>query len=101
MKIFRTIAMILPQLMLVLILGAGFDLLFGFNQTDTGCSTLLSLLVLTPAFTLIWFVVETKISIRRAKRRKTAISFLLSGLAFLLFIESRVIDIYVLSHFKM
>ena len=101
LKIFRAVAIFLPQLIILLNLGASFDLLLGFNRTDAGFSTLLFLLVLAPAITLIWFILETLISIRLAKRENRAVSFLLPGLAFFFFLESLGIDIYMVLHFRM
>jgi len=92
---------VFPQLTILLILGASFDLIFGFNRTDAGFSILLFLLVLTPVVTLIWFIVETVNSIRQAKRLNRPVSFLLPGLAFFIFIESLAIGIYMMLSFKM
>lgn len=101
MNIFRGIAILLPQLIILLDVGAKFDLLFGFNRTSTGLDTLLLLLVLAPATTLIWLIIEIVLSIRLTKRRNTAHPFLMPGLALLLFLESLAIDIYMVLHFKM
>jgi hypothetical protein len=101
LKGFRGIAILLPQLLILLNVGARFDLLFGFNRTDTGFTTLLFLLVLVPAVNLIWLIVEIIISIKVAKRQKRAMSFRLPGLALFFFLESLFIDIFILSHAKM
>jgi hypothetical protein len=101
LNIFRGIAILLPQLLILLDVGARLDFLFGFNRTDAGFSTLLLLLLLAPAITLIWFIVELIISIRVVKRQKSAISFRLPALAMLFFLESLGIDIYMVLHFKM
>ena len=91
----------LPQMIIFLYVGAKFDLLFGFNRTSAGLDTLLLLLVLAPAITLIWFIIELIISIRRTKLTNTAVPFLMPGLAMLFFLESLGIDIYMVLHFKM
>ena len=101
MRTFRGIAILLPQLIIILDVGAKFDLLLGFNRTDAGFSILLALLVLSPAITLIWFVIETVLSIRPAKRQGKAISFMLPGLALFFFLESLGMDVYMLLHFRM
>ena len=101
MKIFRGIAILLPQLIILLNVGARFDLLLGFNRTDAGFSTLLLLLALAPSITLVWFIIEIIISIRLAKHHHKATSLFLPGLAFFFFLESLGIDIYMLFHFKM
>ena len=101
MKIYRSIAILLPQLIIFLHVGAKFDLLFGFNRTSTGLDTLLLLLVLAPAITLIWFIIEIVLSIRLTKRRNTATLFLMPGLALLFFLESLGIDIFIVLQFKM
>jgi len=91
----------LPQLLILLIVGARFDLLFGFNRTDTGFNTLLFLFVLVPTITLIWLIVEIIISVRVAKRQNKAMSLLLPGLALFFFLESLSIDIFMLLHARM
>ena len=91
----------LPQLIVLLDVGAKFDLLFNFNRTSTGLDTLLLLLVLAPAITLIWFIIELIISIRLTKLTNTAVPFLMPGLAMFFFLESLGIDIYMVLHFKM
>jgi len=101
LKIFRGIGVLLPQLIILLNVGARFDLLFGFNRTDAGFSTLLFLLLLAPAITIIWFIVELIISIIVVKRQNSAISFLMPGLALFFFLQSLGIDIYMVLHFKM
>ena len=75
MKIFRCIAILLPQLIILLNAGARFDLLLGFNRTDAGFSTLLLLLILAPSITLVWFIIEIIISIRLAKRQSEGVPF--------------------------
>jgi hypothetical protein len=101
LEIFRAVAITLPQLIILLILGASFDLLLGFNRTDAGFNTLLFLFVLSPVVALIWFIVETANSIRLAKRINKRVSFLLPGLAFFFFLESLAIDFYMILSFKM
>ena len=101
MKVLRGIAILLPQLVIVLLIGARFDLLFGFNRTDTGFNTLLFLFVLVPTINLIWLIVEIIISARAAKRHHRRMSFLLPGLALFFFLESVFIDLFMLLHARM
>lgn len=99
--VLRASAISLPQLVILLDLGARFDLLFGFNNTDTAFTVLLVLLALAPALNLTWFVVETTASIRPDGPRYGARSFLMPVLALLFFLEAVLIDIYVLLHARM
>lgn len=101
MKVFRVIAFSLLQLLILLHVGARFDLLFGFNRTDAGFTTLLFLFVLVPLFTLAWLLAEITISIVLAKRRNKKMSFLMPGLALLILLESVVVDIFLLSQARM
>ncbi len=101
MKFFRVFAISSPQLLILLDLGARFDLLFGFNRTDYGFTILLFLFVLVPLINLSWLLTEIIISVRLAKRQNRAISFLMPGLAFLFFLESVFVDIFLLSQARM
>ncbi|MGE5892607.1 MAG: hypothetical protein ACM34I_00970 [bacterium] len=101
MIIFRGIAISLPQVLILLDVGARFDLLFGFNRTDYGFTTLLFLVVLVPLVALSWFIIETIVSIRLARREKRAMSLLMPGLALLFLIESLVIDILMVLQARM
>ena len=101
MKVLRGIAIFLPQLLILLLIGARFDLLFGFNRADAGFNTLLVLFVLAPTINLIWLIVETMISMRGAKRQNRGMSFLLPGLALFFFLESVFIDLFMLLHARM
>jgi hypothetical protein len=101
LKIFRVIVISSPQLLVLLDLGARFDLLFGFNRTDYGLTTLLFLFVLVPPLTLSWLFAEIIISVRVAKRQNRKMSFLMPGLALLLFAESMCVDIFLLLRARM
>jgi hypothetical protein len=97
----HTVAVIFPQLTILLILGASFDFLFGFNRTDYGFTTLLFLFVAAPIVDFSWLLSEIVISIRQAKHRDKTMSFLMPGIALLFFIESIIIDIFLLSQARM
>jgi hypothetical protein len=101
LKVLRGIAILLPQLLILLFIGARFDLLFGFNRADAGFNTLLFLFVLVPTINLIWLIVEIIVSMRATKRHHRRMSFLLPGLALFFFLESLFIDLYLLSHVRM
>jgi hypothetical protein len=100
-RILRGIAILLPQLIILLDAGARSDLLFGFNRTDAGLTSLLFLIIAAPVVTLVWFIVETISSVRLAKRQERSASFLLPALAFFFFSESLAIDVYLVLHFRM
>ena len=97
MNIFRGVAILLPQLLIALDIGARFDLIFGFNRTDAGFTILLFLLVLSPVVNLIWLVTEVIVSLIFPKRKKMPVSFLKPGLALFFFLESLAVDVYFLS----
>ena len=101
MSVLRVIAISLPQLLVLLDVGARFDLLLGFNRTDYGFSILLFLFVVTPLITLSWLVAEIIRSLRIARRSKSTISFLMPGVALLFFAESVLVDIFLLSQARM
>jgi len=92
-NIVRGIAMDLTQLPILLVVGARFDLLFGFQRTDAGFTTLLYFLLMVPLMNLSWLIVEAAISVRQAKRCKTTLSFLMPGLALFFLLESLLFDI--------
>ena len=101
LKLFRTIAIALPQALVLLDLGARFDLLFGFNRTDCGFTSLLFLFVLAPLVDLSWLLAEIIAAIRLAKRHHRAISFVMPGLALAVLLESVAVGIFLLSQAKM
>jgi len=101
LRVFRYIAALVPQVLFVLIVGARFDLLCGFNRTDAGFSTLLYLLVSAPAVTLVWLILEMVPSVRLLGQRDGVSSCRLPGLAFFIFLESAGMVIYMALHFRM
>jgi len=101
LNLFRGFAILLPQLLIVLDIGARFDLLFGFNRTDAGFTILLFLFVLSPVVNLIWLIAEVIVSLILPKRKNMPVSFLKPGLALFFFLESLAIDVYLLSQAKM
>ena len=99
MIVLRWPGFVLPQLLLLLLLGGRFDLLGGWNHGDAAMGTLLVLLVTTPLVTGIWLVAEW-ISRRRAARKgKTRDDRL--GWAAAMLAESLVLNLWVLSQLRM
>ncbi|MBI5641568.1 MAG: hypothetical protein HZA17_14205 [Nitrospirae bacterium] len=101
MKVFRVIAISLPQLLLLLDVGARFDLLFGFNRTDYGFTLLLFLFVLVPFVSLSWFLGEVIMAVRLARRQDKKMSFRMPGLALLILAEAVLFDLFLLSQARM
>ena len=99
--IFRGIAVFLTQLPMILFMGGKFDLLFGFNQTDTGFTLLLSLFLLVPLLDLSWVITEITLSVKLSRDRKRVSTFLMPCIAMLFFIESIAADLYLLSQMRM
>ena len=89
------------QLPIIFEIGAQFDLLFGFNHTDTAFNILLLLFVLVPLMNLSWLLTEIIMTIKMAKRQNRAMSFLMPGLALFFFLESLSIDIFFVSQARM
>lgn len=101
MAVLRVIAALLPQILFLLDLGGSLDLLGGWNKTDTAFNVLIMLFLMTPVATASLLMAET---IRFCKLRKCEAekrSFLMPGLAILLFLEALAIDIFILSQVKM
>lgn len=101
LKVFRVIAISLPQLLLLLDVGARFDLLFGFNRTDYGFTLLLFLFVLVPFVSLSWFLGEVIMAVRLARRQDKKMSFRMPGLALLILAEAVLFDLFLLSQARM
>jgi len=101
LRVLRVVAISPPQLLVLLDVGARFDLLLGFNRTDYGFSILVFLFVVAPLITLSWLVAEIILSLRNARRSKRPISFLMPGVALLFFAESVLVDIFLLSQARM
>jgi hypothetical protein len=86
---------------MILFIGGKFDLLFGFNQTHSGFTILISLFVLVPLLNLAWFIIEITLSVKLFRHRNKALSFLLPLIAVFFFVESIAIDLYLLSQARM
>jgi hypothetical protein len=92
--------MVLPQLLVLLLVGGSLDLLGGWNQTDGAMGTLLVLFVSVPLLTLALLVIEFVRCCRsRFGEHHRAMFNILLALG--LFVESLAIDLYILSQVRM
>ena len=101
MNIFRGTAILLTQLLLILLVGAKFDLFFGFNHTDWGFTALLFLFVLTPLLNISWLIIEIIRSVKFSRHPSRAVVFLMPLMAVFFLVESIAIDLYVASQARM
>ena len=91
----------LTQVPIVLFIGGTHDLLFGFNQTSEGFSTLLFLMVFVPLASLTWLVTEITLSVKHLRQQVKAQSFLMPVIALIFLVEALAIDLYILSFARM
>ena len=101
MNIFRGIAILLTQLLLILFIGAKYDLIFGFNRLDSGFSLLLFLFVFAPLLNLTWLIIEIIRSVKLSGHQSRLVTFLMPFIAAFFFVESIAIDLYIASHARM
>ena len=101
MLVFRTIVALLPQILLLMLVGGKLDLLGGWNRTDSALGVLILLFLVTPVATAILLVVEIIKYRRHGKRERERRSFVMPGFAMLLFIEALAIDLFILSQVRM
>jgi len=99
--VFRIIVALLPQVLLLLLVGAKLDLLGGWNHTDSAFGVLIILFLITPVATAVLLVVETIKYRKRVTREKATGSFLMPGFTIFLFLEALSIDIFILSQVRM
>ena len=101
MKIFRYVVAVLPQILVLLLLGGALDLLGGFNHTDAGFSVLILLFLINPLACLVLLIIEL-INYRRFKiLNKGTGSLLWRNIAIILFSESFATNLFILSQLKM
>lgn len=86
---------------MILYFGGKYDLLFGFNRTDAGFSTLLLLFVAVPLLNLFWLVVEIILSVKQSRQQVRAANFLMPIIALFFLAEAIGIDLYLLSQARM
>jgi hypothetical protein len=97
----RLVAYGLPQVLLLLLLGAWLDLLGGWNHTDAGFNTFLLVCGLAPVAVIVLLVVEGGRSILSRRRSGGHASLLMPGLAVLLTAETFLILLFILSQARM
>jgi hypothetical protein len=101
LNIFRGIAILLTLLPLIIFVGAKFDLIFGFNRTDSGFALLLLFFLLVPPLNLAWIITEIIRSVKFSRQQIRAATFLMPLIAFFFLVESIAIDLYIASHARM
>ncbi|MET0025356.1 MAG: hypothetical protein ABW085_13910 [Sedimenticola sp.] len=78
----------ITQLPIILFVAGSKDLLFGFNQTDAGFTTLVLLFLLVPVMNLLWIALEVRLLVARTRAQGELASFQMLGFAFLFFRRS-------------
>ncbi|MES9961572.1 MAG: hypothetical protein ABW089_14170 [Sedimenticola sp.] len=89
------------QLPIILFVAGSKDLLFGFNQTDAGFTTLVLLFLFVPIMNLFWIALEIRLLVVRTRALGELASFQMLGFAFLFFVEAIAIDLYLLTQVRM
>ncbi|MET0084658.1 MAG: hypothetical protein ABW079_16735 [Sedimenticola sp.] len=89
------------QLPIILFVAGSKDLLFGFNQTDAGFTTLVLLFLFVPIMNLFWIALEIRLLVVRTRAQGELASFQMLGFAFLFFVEAIAIDLYLLTQVRM
>ena len=97
----RISAIIGTQLPILLFYGGTHDLLFGFNQTNEGFTTMIALFVLVPILNLTWLVIETKRSYKLTKEKGFNKSMMLPFVALFFLLEALAIDVFLLGQLRM
>lgn len=90
MKILRWLAVLLPQLLVILLLGSSFDLLGGWNSTDAATGLVVTLFILSPLVAGVRLVAEWFAGNRGSRIVASA-----------LLIEALAIDLFILSQLQM
>ena len=104
MSVLRLVVAALPQLLLLMLVGGRFDLLGGWNRTDSAFGVLIALFVVTPFATAALVVVEIFRHRRRSRRdsgTESFRSFRMVALAVFLLLEALAVDLLVLSQTHM
>ena len=100
MTFFRSIAFLLPLVLILLLLGGSHDLLGGWNQTDDAMGTVLILVLLSPMTALALLITETVKCFKTEKGRRGK-AFLFVGLGVIILVEALAVDLYFLSQLRM
>lgn len=101
MWVVRAVPFALPQVLVLLYLGARFDLLLGFNRTDAGLTVLLALAVLSPVAATLWLFAEVVGAFVEARRKAQRVSFLLPAIALGTLLQALLVDLLLLSQARM
>jgi hypothetical protein len=102
--IFRIGIALLPQLLLLLLLGARLDLLGGWNRTDAASGMLMVLFLVTPVAAAALLVAEILLRRRRMAQEAgsdSSRSSRMIAFAALVLVESLAIDLLILSQLRM
>ena len=94
------VAGLLPQVLLLLLLGGRFDLLGGWNHTDAASGTLTLLFAMTPLAAAGWWIVEL-LAYRGGGKAGLHPSPGRVWLAAIVLVESLAIDLFILSQLTM
>lgn len=90
MRILRWLAVLLPQLLVILLLGSSFDLLGGWNSTDAATGLVMTLFILSPLVAGVRLVAEWFAGNRGSRIVASA-----------LLVEALAIDLFILSQLQM
>jgi len=90
MKFLRWLAVLLPQLLVILLLGSSFDLLGGWNRTDAATWLVMTLFILSPLVAGVRLVAEWFAGNRGSRIVASA-----------LLVEALAIDLFILSQLQM
>jgi len=101
MLLLRIIAIALPQILVLMLIGGWFDLLGGWNHTDSGFGILILLFLLNPVVVVIYLIIETMRYRKLGKQGIAKRSFSMPGLAIFLFVEVFATNLYLLSQIRM
>ena len=97
MTAFRYGVAALPQILLLLLVGARLDWLGGINHTDLGLGLLFGLFVVNPVVTLLLLGLESLKFRQRLKRRGRGGSARWRNIAAMLFVEALATNLFILS----
>ena len=101
MLFLRISAITLPQILLLMLIGASLDLLGGWNHTDSGFSVLILLFLLNPIVAVIYLIIETMRYRKPGKQSDETRSFIMPGVAILIFTEVFATNLFLLSQARM
>jgi hypothetical protein len=97
----RVVVAVLPQLLLLLLVGGRLNLLGGWNHTDSAFGVLITLFLVTPVATAALLVVEILRHRRHIPQASGTHSFRMIAFAIFLFVQSLAVDLLILSQLQM